>query len=125
MARVLCIGLLGLMVVGCATQRLYAGSVKPTSELAIIEGAPLFTAGLPFRVVLRKIDDTKVRFGYSKAAVEPGKHVLLVDCVIAEPYSISRFELAGDFDAGGHYVLSATIRPGNKACESVDLRAQR
>jgi len=110
-----------VLLCGCATQRAYKGPLQPASDLAVIEGAPLITAGLPFRVVLRKVDQTVIGFGYSRATVEPGKHVLLVDCIVAGPNTINRFEIPAEFSAGGHYRLAAAIKPGNKDCESVSL----
>ncbi len=122
MTRWLGLAMVAGSLVGCATQRAYKGPLQPATDLAVIEGAPLITAGLPYRVVLRKVDETVVGFGHYRASVEPGKHLLLVDCIMDSPSTTSRFEIPAEFSAGGHYRLAAAIKPGNKDCESISIR---
>ena len=108
-------------LVGCATERDYDGPPRPAAEVALIAGAPSINAGLPLAAVIRKVDAHVVGFGYSKVTVPPGRHVLLVDCVMAMAHTTTRFEIAAEVAAGQRYVLVADSAPGNQRCSGVRL----
>ena len=104
---------------GCATERAYEGTARPAAELATIEGAPRVSAGLPLAPLLRKVDERVVGVEYSRVAVAPGTHHVLVDCVMAETHTTTRFELEIETYAGRRYVLVADSAPGNQRCGGV------
>jgi hypothetical protein len=104
---------------GCATEHFYEGPALPADELAVIEGAPSVNAGLPLAPIIRKVDERVVRFGHSRVAVAPGTHRVLVDCVMAETHSTTRFELSIETYAGRRYVLVPDSAPGNQRCGAV------
>ena len=103
----------------CATERGYEGPTQPAGELAVIEGAPRVNAGLPLAPVLRKVDDRIVGIGYSRVSVAPGTHRLLVDCVMSQTHTTTRFELSVETYPGHRYVLLADSAPGNTRCGAV------
>jgi hypothetical protein len=107
------------LLVGCATQRVYPGPARPAAELAVIEGAPRLSAGLPLAALLRKVDDSVVGVGYSRVMVAPGTHRVLVDCVLSAAHTTTRFELDIETYAGRRYVLIADSAPGNQRCGAV------
>ena len=110
----------GLVLLGgCATERSYDGPARPAGELATIEGAPRVNAGLPLAPLLRKIDDRVVGVGYSRVTVLPGTHHVLVDCVMAESHTTTRFDLEIETYAGRRYVLVGESAPGNQRCGAV------
>ncbi len=109
---------------GCATQKVYEGPEKPRSDLARIDGTPALNAGLPIAAIMRKVDETKIGVAYARVLVAPGKHSLLVDCLIPAAHSTTRFELSVDASAGDHYVLVPVSAPGNKNCADVHLEAR-
>jgi len=112
----------GLAVLGaCATDRVYPGPERPSAEIALIAGAPSINAGLPLAAVIRKVDEHRVRFGYSRVAVTPGSHVLLIDCLMAAAHTTTRFAIEADVEAGQHYLLVADSAPGNQRCGAVRL----
>ena len=104
---------------GCATEKAYEGPSQPAAAVAIIEGAPPLNAGLPLAPVLRKVDDRVVGVGYSRVAVTPGTHRVLVDCVMAQAHTTTRFELDIEAFAGRRYVLVADSAAGNQRCGAV------
>jgi hypothetical protein len=108
-------------VAGCATAQLYDGPPRPASELAWIAGDPRINAGLPFTAVIRKVDAHTIGIGYARVAVEPGPHVLLVDCITAATHAATRFELPVEVAAGQHYALVTEAAPGNQRCGAVRL----
>ncbi len=110
------------LAAGCATEKAYDGPPRPAAELAIIEGAPPLNAGLPLAPVLRKVDDRAVGVGYSRVAVVPGTHRVLVDCVMAQAHTTTRFELDIETFPGRRYVLVADSAAGNQRCG--DLRVE-
>ena len=116
-AIVVALALLG----GCATERAYDGPARPAAELALIEGAPRVSAGLPLAPLLRKVDERVVGAGYSRVAVLPGTHLVLVDCVLAAAHTTTRFELSIETYAGRRYVLVAESAPGNVRCGAVQV----
>jgi hypothetical protein len=107
------------LVAGCATERSYEGPARPAAELATIEGAPRVSAGLPLAPLLRKVDDRVVGVEYSRVAVLPGTHHVLVDCVMSQPHTTTRFELEIETYPGRRYVLVADSAPGNQRCGAV------
>ena len=111
--------LLSLFGAACATERSYDGPARPASELATIEGAPAVNAGLPLAPVLRKVDDHVVGVGSSRVSVAPGEHRVLVDCVMSQTHTTTRFEFGIDTYAGHRYVLVADSAPGNQRCGAV------
>jgi hypothetical protein len=112
-----------LALAGCATMRAYEGPKLPASELGRIDGAPALNAGLPIEAIIREIDTTPVGVGYSKVLVTPGKHRVLVDCLVPAEHSTVRFELNLDVGAGDRFVLVPESAPGNRSCGEV--RAER
>jgi hypothetical protein len=108
-----------LLLGACATQRGYDGAVRPGRDVAVIEGAPRVSAGLPLVAVLRKVDERVVTVGHSKVAVEPGEHRVLVDCTMAATHVTTRHELKFETYPGRRYVLVADSAPGNRACGAV------
>ena len=114
------LGLFGLLA-ACATERVYEGPAQPAGELAVIEGAPRVNAGLPLAPVLRKVDDRVVGVGYSRVSVAPGTHHLLVDCVMSQTHTTTRFELSVETYPGHRYVLQADSAPGNTRCGAVRI----
>jgi hypothetical protein len=109
---------------GCATARVYDGAVRPADELARIDGAPRFSAGLPIAAVIRKVDATVLSTGYSRASVAPGPHTVLIDCHVYAAHTTTRFELTIDAEAGSRYVLVPVSAAGNRACEAVHVEAR-
>jgi hypothetical protein len=119
MQRPLVMALLLALAAGCATEQAYEGPARPALELAVIEGAPPLNAGLPIAPVLRKVDDRVVGVGYSRVTVVPGTHRVLIDCVMAQTHTTTRFELDIETFAGRRYVLVADSAPGNQRCGDV------
>jgi hypothetical protein len=111
--------LAALLMSACATQQAYEGAERPLAEVAVIEGSPPVTAGLPITAVIRKIDDRVVRFGYSKVAVVDGQHHVLVDCVMRSVPSTTRFGLDFETYSGHRYVLHPESAQGNRTCSGV------
>jgi hypothetical protein len=109
----------------CATYHAYDGPQKPTSELAVISGAPKLRAATPLALVIRAVDDRPVDVRYSTVALTPGKHRLLVDCQVGEQVgTASRHSIDVDVGAGERYRLTAEMRPGNRTCASVGLEPE-
>ncbi|MBC7983881.1 MAG: hypothetical protein H7Y02_08510 [Candidatus Obscuribacterales bacterium] len=114
-----------LMLTGCGTMQAYDG-VNPTrEELAHIAGDWRVRAGAPLSLILRRVDEFDVGLRYSAVDVLAGRHRLLVDCSVAATGHISRHELEREFDAGGHYRLSADTMSGNRECGEVHLERVR
>jgi hypothetical protein len=107
------------LLAGCATERNYEGPARPAAELATIEGAPRVNAGLPLAPLLRKVDDRVVGVEYWRVTVLPGTHHVLVDCVMSETHTTTRFPLDIETYAGRRYVLVAESAPGNQRCGAV------
>ncbi|HUO79578.1 MAG TPA: hypothetical protein VMU00_05500 [Steroidobacteraceae bacterium] len=119
--RLGCAALALALVAGCATERSYPGAERPAAELATIEGAPALNAGLPLAPLLRKVDERVVGVGYSRVTVLPGTHRVLVDCVMRESHTTTRFELQIEAYPGRRYVLVAGSAPGNQRCGAVEV----
>ncbi len=110
-----------LLLGACATERAYEGPQRPPGELAVIEGAPRVNAGLPMAPLLRKVDDRVVGLGYARVSVAPGTHRVLVDCVMSQTHTTTRFELSIETYPGHRYVLVAESAPGNLRCGAVHV----
>jgi hypothetical protein len=111
--------LAGLALGACATQRGYEGATRPSAELGVIEGAPRVSAGLPISAVIRKVDERIVVLGYSKVAVVPGEHRVLVDCTVGATRVTTRHELKFEVYRGRRYGRVPESAPGNQSCAAV------
>jgi hypothetical protein len=120
--RPIAILICALSLGGCATERAYVGPDRPLAALAVIEGAPQLTTGVPIKAVIRKIDDQVLGFGYSRVLVLPGRHAVLVDCVMANHAAV-RFPMTMETIAGRRYVLRAQSAAGNRSCADVTVDA--
>lgn len=109
---------------GCGTARVYDGPKQPASELARIDGDPALNAGLPIAALIRKVDDKTIGVGYSHALVAPGKHLVLVDCLVKASHVTTRFELTLEASAGERYVLVPESAPGNQNCADVHIHTR-
>ena len=112
------------LAAGCATERLYGGPARPAQEVAIVDGDPRINAGLPLAAVIREVDGRVLALATSRVALEPGRHVLLVDCIMAQTRSTTRHELKVEVEAGSRYRLAADSAPGNRRCGAVRLEAR-
>lgn len=117
--KILLMGILAGLA-GCGTERAYEGPEKPMAEAALIVGAPQMTSGVPIKAVIRKVDNRVPKFGMSTMAVLPGRHEVLVDCVMANHATV-RFPLVIEAEAGRQYVLRAESTPGNRTCADVKV----
>jgi hypothetical protein len=108
-----------LLLAGCVTERLYDGPPLPADERAIVSADPAVSAGLPVQVRLRRVDDHDVGFTASRVELPPGKHLFLVDCLVAQSGSVRRFSVEGELEAGARYRLVAHATARN--CEAVAL----
>jgi hypothetical protein len=108
-----------VLLAGCATERSYEGPARPAAELATIEGAPRVSAGLPLAPLLRKVDDRVVGVEYSRVTVLPGAHHVIVDCVMSQTHTTTRFQLDIETYPGRRYLLVADSAPGNQRCGAV------
>jgi len=109
-----------LCLAGCQTERAYRGPELGKDDLAVIVGAPQVTSGVPIKAVIRKVDDLVLRFGYSRVQVLPGRHEVLVDCVMANHAAV-RFPLTIIARRGHRYVLRAESAVGNQTCADVTV----
>ena len=109
-----------IALAGCQTERAYEGPDRVSGDQALIVGAPQITSGVPIKAVIRKVDARVLRFGYSRVAVLPGRHEVLVDCVMAS-HAVVRFPLVIEAEAGRQYVLRAVSTPGNRTCADVKV----
>ncbi len=119
--RTVAVLLVAALLAACATEQAYDGPRRAAGEVALIAGDPRINAGLPLAAVIRKIDARVVGIGYSRVAVAPGSHVLLVDCMMAATHETSRFEIDVSVAAGRHYRLMSDSAPGNGRCGAVRL----
>jgi hypothetical protein len=108
-----------MLLAACATQKIYEGPDLPQAQVAVIEGSPRISAGLPLSAVIRKVDDAVITWQHSTVAVLPGEHHLLVDCILG-PTTI-RYQLSLNAAAGHHYVIVADSAPGNRSCGDVRI----
>ena len=112
------------MLAGCATVNMYEGPRRAAAEIALIRGDPRVSAGLPLAAVIRKLDARAAGLAETRFALEPGRHELLVDCLVAAARTTTRFELTVEVQAGGRYALVADAAPGNQRCGAVRLVAR-
>lgn len=117
--RLLLLG--ALCVSGCMTQQAYDGPKLGRDEVAHISGDLRFTAGLPVSALLRQVDGRTLNVGQSGVDVKPGDHTLLVDCVVQDPSSTSRFELSVTVSAGERYRLVPETGTERQGCVAVHL----
>ena len=118
-SQLLCVLSLGLA--GCMTQQAYDGPKLSSKDVAHISGDLRFTAGLPVSALLRQVDGRTLSVGQSGVDVMPGDHVLLVDCVVQDPSSTSRFELNISVAAGERYRLVPETGTERQGCVAVHL----
>ncbi len=107
------------VLAGCGTQQLYDGEALKPEDRAVVRADPVVSAGLPVQIRLRRVNGYDVRFSANRVELPPGKHVLLVDCRVAETGSVRRFTVEGELEAGGRYRLVADATARN--CEAVAL----
>ena len=107
------------LLTGCATERFYDGPPLAPEDRAIVRADPAVSAGLPVQIRLRRVNEREVRLSASRVELPPGKHLLLVDCRVAESGSMRRFTVEADLEAGGRYRLVADATARN--CEAVAL----
>lgn len=108
---------------GCMTQQAYDGPKLAKDEVARISGDLRFNAGLPVTVLLRQVDGRTVGVGENAVEVQPGKHQLLVDCLVQETGSTNRYSLDVEVYAGERYRLVAETGPGLRECSAVRLES--
>ncbi|MGH8242831.1 MAG: hypothetical protein ACRETY_05705 [Steroidobacteraceae bacterium] len=109
------------LLAGCATERAYEGPRLPAEERAIVRADPVVSAGLPVQVRIRKADGRDIGLSASNVELPPGRHTLVVDCLVAETDALRRFTLETELAAGGRYRLVANATARN--CEAVELIA--
>ena len=112
--------IVGLTVIGCASQRGYEGPSHSALDVAHITGDSRI-AGAPLSVILRRVDELDLGLWYSGVDVLPGEHSLLIDCTVTESKQTSRHHLDVDVDAGVKYRIVGTTGPGNRECTDVQL----
>jgi hypothetical protein len=105
---------------GCMTLKGYEGSRLPLNEVARVQGDYKMRAGAPVTLLLRQADGLTVDVRFSEVDLLPGRHSLLVDCVVAGGAG-GRHRLEVDLAAGRRYVIVAETGPGNRECADVRL----
>jgi len=113
-----------MTLAGCMTQQAYDGAKLSRDEVAHISGDLRFTAGAPVSALLRQVDEHTLTVSQSGVDVSPGSHRLLVDCVMREAGTTSRFSLDVDVDAGRRYRLVAETGDAREGCLAVHLEAE-
>lgn len=108
-----------MMLTACGTFRAYDGPVLGPDERSTVRGDPSVSAGLPVKVILRKVGERTVPVGRTTVAVAPGRHVLVVDCRVAEAGTSTRFVVEHEFEAGVDYRLEAEAT--TRGCDAVRL----
>jgi hypothetical protein len=108
---------------GCLSTQLYDGAKRDRDEVARITGDPVFTAGSPITVVLRRVDERDIGIAQTSVEVLEGEHELLVDCRLAENKSTSRHALKVTVYGGRSYRLRPEAGTGLRECSSVTLEA--
>ena len=112
--------LLLLVPAGCATERVYDGPRLPAAVRALVHADPAVSAGLPVQLRLRQVDERSIPLAASSVELQPGPHLLLVDCRVTESGTTERFTLDVELEPGGEYRLVAVASTRN--CEAVELR---
>jgi len=100
----------------CATYRIPGTQGQ---AMARVTADPVVSAGLPVRVVLRRVDSQRVDSRYASAEVPAGRHEFLVDCSVAETGATSRHVIVAELEPGGRYRFVAIA--STRRCESVVL----
>jgi len=108
------------MLSACATHQAYEGPERDSSELAFIQGDPKFRMA-PVAALLRSVDGRGLKDVQASAALLPGEHVLIVDCVVEESGDRQRIQLQVVVEAGKRYRLEAQLVTANQYCETVKL----
>lgn len=107
------------LLAACATYRMPGA---PGQAMARVIADPVVSAGLPVRVVLRRIDTQRVDGRYSSAEVPAGRHEFLVDCSVAEADATSRHVVVAELEAGGRYRFVGIA--SSRRCESVVIESR-
>lgn len=105
-----------LFLGACATYRVPGAQGQ---RMARVAADPVISAGLPVRVVLRRIDAERVAGRYSSAEVPAGRHEFLVDCSVVETGASSRHVVVAELEPGGRYRFVGIANA--RRCESVVL----
>ncbi len=105
-----------VMLAACATYRMPGAQGQ---EMAQVTADPVVSAGLPVRVVLRRVDAERVDGRYSSAEVPAGRHEFLVDCSVAETGASSRHVVVAELEPRGRYRFVGIANA--RRCESVVL----
>ena len=111
--------LAALACTACATERAYPGPALPPSDRAIVYADPVFSAGLPVQLRLRRAGDHEVPLRASSVELPPGPQTLLVDCRVRESNATRRFVVEAELEAGAEYRLVAQASARN--CDAVEL----
>jgi len=98
---------LAALLAGCGTLRAYDGPPLPPGERATVSGDPAVSAGLPVKVILRKVNDRVVPASRTAVELPAGPHVFVVDCRVAEAGSSTRFVVETTLEASASYRLEA------------------
>ncbi len=99
--------LAAIVLAGCGTLQAYEGARLPAAARATVRADPVFSAGLPVQVVLRKAGEWTVPARHAAVELAPGRTVLLVDCRIAATGATARFAVEAELEAGRRYRLEA------------------
>jgi hypothetical protein len=110
-----------LLSAGCVSLQGYEGAKRPSDEVARISGDLRVTAGSPISVLLRQVDGHTLNLSENGVDVLPGKHTLLVDCIIRETSRTSRYSIEAEVFSGRHYRLRAETGPGMRECTAVNV----
>lgn len=104
---------------GCAATPGYDGPRRAAGEVAVVSASLPVTAGAPVTVRLRKVDGEVLAFGIWRVELEPGNHVLLVDCTTRDPDRTTRHELSLETEPGGRYRLAPVVGSPQAGCTAV------
>lgn len=118
--RLLTAFLVLLPLLACTTRQAYEGPTRVSGEIALIQGDPKFRIA-PVSAFLRAVDGKVLRDTQASAAVLPGEHELIVDCVVEESGDRQRIQLQVVVQAGKHYRLEPQLGSANQYCETVRL----
>ena len=110
---------LACLSAGCAATPGYDGPRRAVGEVSVISASLPVTAGAAVTVRLRKVDDEVLAFGVWRVEVEPGKHVLLVDCTTRDPDRTTRHELSLETAPGARYRLVPVVGSPQEGCTAV------
>ena len=110
------------LTAGCTTAQVHEDSGPQPNGTAIVRADPVFSAGLPVQLRLRKADDRKIGMLASAVELPAGHHSLLVDCRLLASGVTRRFMVDADLEAGREYRLVA--RASARNCDAVELVAQ-